>query len=140
MWAYYGTLDALGRAMVNVIRACAVPQSGGMTVRLTVQDTDEVRAIRHGPGVYMSAESEILGMDIEGRPAAHGLCAEMGRSGQEPWEHFRRSEEALRLLVVLPEYVGLVAHPMQRQHLGPDLPHCLPLPYSPHWSTAHAAQ
>jgi hypothetical protein len=31
-----------------------------MTVHLTVQDTDGVSARRHEPGVYMSAESEIL--------------------------------------------------------------------------------
>ncbi|HEX6508440.1 MAG TPA: amino acid-binding protein, partial [Chloroflexota bacterium] len=63
-------LDAVGRAGINIIGACALSQGGNSTVHLAVEDASAMRQALEGAGVSVFGEQEVLISPIDDRPGA----------------------------------------------------------------------
>lgn len=68
--------EALGNANVNVEGVCAVPTGGGeATVHLLVEDAAGARRAIEGAGLRVSAERDVVVVEMEDRPGSLGRTA-----------------------------------------------------------------
>ena len=68
--------EALGKANVNVEGVCAVPTGGGQaSVHLLVEDAAGARRAIEGAGLRVSAERDVVVVEVEDKPGSLGKVA-----------------------------------------------------------------
>lgn len=68
--------EALGKANVNVEGVCALPAGGGQaTVHLLVEDAAGARRAIEGAGLQISAERDVVVVDVQDKPGTLGTMA-----------------------------------------------------------------
>ncbi|HEY44592.1 MAG TPA: ACT domain-containing protein [Anaerolineae bacterium] len=67
--------EALGDAGINIEGICGVPQQGKGVIHILVEDAAGARQALEVKGMNVSAEREVLIMEVEDRPGALGKIA-----------------------------------------------------------------
>jgi hypothetical protein len=68
--------EALGKANVNVEGVCVLPAGGGQaTVHLLVEDATGARRAIEGAGLRVSAERDVVVVEMEDKPGTLGRTA-----------------------------------------------------------------
>jgi len=67
--------DALGNANINIEGICAVTFKGEGAIHILVEDSDAAKKALEAMGIKVSAEREVLVMDIDDRAGALGEIA-----------------------------------------------------------------
>ena len=67
--------EALGDAGINIEGICGVPQQGKGVIHVLVEDAAAARQALEANGMNVSAEREVLIMEVEDRPGALGKIA-----------------------------------------------------------------
>lgn len=67
--------EILGDAGINMEGMCAVTYEGGSAVHILVEDSAGARQALEAKGIKVSAERDVLVMDIDDHPGALGVLA-----------------------------------------------------------------